>query len=317
MRICSFLPSATEMLYALGLGDSIVGVTHECDYPPEALTKPKVVRSSFDASCMSSEEIDAKIRELVLNGKDIYVVDDQLMKRLSPDVIVAQGICEVCSPYLNEIARARRALGYQPKLIMLDPHDLDGVLESIVQLARELGVEERGVTLVNSLRARIDAISARAMTADSSPRVLCIEWLKPFFSAGHWVPQMVELVNAVNCVSRRGEPSRRMEWDEVLDADPDIIVFMPCGFDVDKALREFYKVEENKEWFSLRAVKNRQVYVVDANAYFSRPSPRIVRGLEILARIIHPELFRDIEVREDEHRNVYLTKTPYAMVNDE
>ncbi len=305
MRICSFLPSATEMLYALGLGDSIVGVTHECDYPEEVLSKPKVVKSSFDPSSMSSEEIDAKIRELVLNGKDIYVVDDELLKRLRPDVIVAQGICEVCSPYLNEIARARKALGYQPRLIMLDPHDLDGILHSIIQLARELGVEDKGKELFTELRSRIDRISARAMKASIKPRVLCIEWLKPFFTAGHWVPQMVELVNAVNCVSRRGEPSRRLSWGEVLDTDPDIIVFMPCGFTVDKALKEFYKVEENDGWFSLNAVKNKQVYVVDANAYFSRPSHRAVRGVEILAKIVHPELFHDIKIEADECRRVY------------
>ncbi|GBC72856.1 High-affinity heme uptake system protein IsdE [archaeon HR04] len=305
MRICSFLPSATEMLYALGLGDSIVGVTHECDYPEEVLSKPKVVKSSFDPSGMSSEEIDAKIRELVLNGKDIYVVDDELLKRLKPDVIVAQGICEVCSPYLNEIARARKALGYQPRLIMLDPHDLDGILDSIIQLARELGVEDKGKELLDELKSRIDGISSRAMIARVKPRVLCIEWLKPFFTAGHWVPQMVELVNAINCVSRRGEPSRRLSWDEVVRADPDIIVFMPCGFTVDKALKEFYKVEENDGWFNLKAVKSKQVYVVDANAYFSRPSHRAVRGLEILAKIVHPELFQDVSVKDDEYKKVY------------
>ncbi|MEM0364306.1 MAG: cobalamin-binding protein [Candidatus Nitrosocaldus sp.] len=305
MRICSFLPSATEMLYALGLGDSIVGVTHECDYPEEALSKPKVVRSSFDPSSMSSEEIDAKIRDLVLNGKDIYVVDDELLKRLSPDVIVAQGICEVCSPYLNEIARARRALGYQPRLIMLDPHDLDGILDSIIQLARELGVEDKGKELVDGLKARMHTITARASMAGYKPRVLCIEWLKPFFTAGHWIPQMVEYAGGINCISRRGEPSRRLSWDEVVKEDPDIIVFMPCGFTVDKALKEFYKVEENDGWFNLKAVKSKQVYVVDANSYFSRPSHRAVRGLEILAKVVHPELFQDITVREDECRRVY------------
>jgi iron complex transport system substrate-binding protein len=287
MRICSLLPSATEILYVLGLGDSIVGVTHECDYPQDALNKPRVVKSVFDTSTMSSEDIDAKIRELVKDMKDIYIIDTELLKELKPDTIVAQGLCEVCSPYLNEVSRARQVLMNKPRVIMLDPHDLDGILDSIIQLAEELGLKEKGTVMVDGLRRRLDDISTRAMLVDR-PRVLCIEWLKPFFTAGHWVPQMVDIAGGVNCISRRGEPSRRLEFKEVADADPDIIVFMPCGFDVPRALREFKNVESIDGWHDLRAVKNKQVYVVDANSYFSRPSHRVVRGVEILAKIIHP-----------------------------
>ncbi len=304
MRICSLLPSATEILYALGLGDSIVGVTHECDYPQDALNKPRVVKSVFDTSTMSSEDIDAKIRELVKDMKDIYIIDTELLKELKPDTIVAQGLCEVCSPYLNEVSRARQVLMNKPRVIMLDPHDLDGILDSIIQLAEELGLKEKGTVMVDGLRRRLDDISSRAMLVDR-PRVLCIEWLKPFFTAGHWVPQMVDIAGGVNCISRRGEPSRRLEFKEVADADPDIIVFMPCGFDIPRALREFKNVESMDGWYDLRAVKNKQVYVVDANSYFSRPSHRVVRGVEILAKMIHPDAFNDIEVSEWEVRRVY------------
>jgi len=304
MRICSLLPSATEILYELGLGDSIVGVTHECDYPQDALNKPRVVKSVFDASTMSSEEIDAKIRELVRGMKDIYIIDTDLLKELNPDTIVAQGLCEVCSPYLNEVSRARQVLMNKPKVIMLDPHDLDGILDSIIQLAGELGLKDRGNAMVDGLRRRLEDISRRVMLLDR-PRVLCIEWLKPFFTAGHWVPQMVDTAGGVNCISRRGEPSRRLEFREVADADPDIIVFMSCGFDVPRALREFKSVEGIDGWHDLRAVKSKQVYIVDANSYFSRPSHRVVRGVEILAKIIHPDAFNDIEVSEWEVRSVY------------
>ncbi len=304
MRICSLLPSATEILYALGLGDSIVGVTHECDYPQDALKKPRVVKSVFDASTMSSEEIDAKIRELAKGMKDIYIIDTEMLKELKPDIIVAQGLCEVCSPYLNEVSRARQVLMNKPRVIMLDPHDLDGILDSIIRLAEELGLKEKGTAMVDGLRRRLEDISSRVMLLDR-PRVLCIEWLKPFFTAGHWVPQMVEIAGGVNCISRRGEPSRRLEFSEIVDADPDIIVFMPCGFDVNRALKEFNCVEGIDDWYDLKAMKAKQVYVVDANSYFSRPSHRAVRGVEILAKIIHPDEFKDIEVSEDEVRKVY------------
>jgi len=308
MRICSFLPSATEMLYALGLGKYIVGVTHECDYPEDALSKPKVVKSVFDASNMSSEEIDLRIRELVNEHKDIYIVDTKMLKELNPDVIVAQGLCKVCSPYISEISKARQILEYKPRVVMLDPHDLDGILDSIIQLAEEFNVKNKGIELVNSLRSRIEYIHARALDAVRSngrPKVLCIEWLKPFFTAGHWVPQMVDIAGGFNCISKRGEHSRTLEFNEVVDADPDVIVFMPCGFDVPRALREFKYVESIDGWHDLRAVKNRQVYVVDANSYFSRPSHRLVKGIEILAKIIHPDAFNDIEVSDSEARRVY------------
>jgi len=305
MRICSFLPSATEILYELGVGDNVVGVTHECDFPPEASKKTIVVRSAFDASKIGSEEIDKMIVQFVHEGKDIYVVDDQALKNADPDLIVAQGLCEVCSPYLKELDRAMSILNNKPKVIVLDPKELDEILLSITQVAKEIGKEERGEEVVRMLKNRIDKISSTAKDAKNKPRVLCIEWLDPLFTSGHWVPQMVELAGAVNGVSKRGEPSRRMEWEEALEFDPEIIVLMPCGFDVKRTMKELWRIEKSENWKKFNAVRNKMIYAVDASSYFSRPGPRTVTGLEILAKIIHPDLFNTLKVPEDSFRKVY------------
>ena len=305
MRICSFLPSATEILYELGFGDNVVGVTHECDFPPEASKKTVVVRSAFDASKIGSEEIDKMIVQFVHERKDIYVVDDQALKNADPDLIVAQGLCEVCSPYLKELDRAMNILNNKPRVIVLDPRDLDEILVSIMQVAKEIGKERRGEEVVRMLKDRIDKISSSAKDAKIKPRVLCIEWLDPLFTSGHWVPQMVELAGAVNGVSKRGEPSRRMEWEEALEFDPDIIFLMPCGFDVERTVMELWRIEKSEHWKKFNAFRSKMVYAVDASSYFSRPGPRTVTGLEILAKIIHPDLFNTLKVPEDSFRKVY------------
>jgi len=305
MRICSFLPSATEILYELGLGDSVVGVTHECDFPSDASKKTVVVRSAFDTSKLTSEEINSMIVQCVREGKDIYVVDDNALRKANPDLIVAQGLCEVCSPYMKELDRAMSILDNKPKVIVLDPHDLDEILVSIEQVAKTVGREKKGEEAVQALRSRIEHVKSAAKNAKHTPKVLCIEWLDPIFTAGHWVPQMVELAGAINGVSKRGEPSRRMEWEEALEFDPDIIVLMPCGFDVERTMKELWRIEKQEGWKKLDAVKNKMVYATDASSYFSRPGPRTVTGLEILAKIIQPDLFSDLNVPEGSFRRIY------------
>jgi len=299
------LPSATEILYELGLGDSVVGVTHECDFPPDASKKTIVVRSSFDASKLTSEEINNIIVQLVRDGKDIYVIDDNALRKANPDLIVAQGLCEVCSPHMKELDRAMSILDNKPKVIVLDPHDLDTILVSIEQVAKSVGREKRSEEVVKALRSRIDRVRSVAKNVKHTPKVLCIEWLDPIFTSGHWIPQMVELAGAINGVSKRGEPSRRMKCEEVLELDPDIIVLMPCGFDVERTMKELWRIEKQEDWKKLDAVKNKMVYATDASSYFSRPGPRTVTGLEILAKIIHPDLFRDLNVPEGSFRRVY------------
>jgi len=276
MRICSFLPSATEILYELDLGDSVVGVTHECDFPTDAANKTIVVRSAFDASKLSSEEIDNMIVQCVREGKDVYVVDDSALRKASPDLIVAQGLCEVCSPHMKELDRAMNILDSKPKVVVLDPHDLDEVLVSIEQVAKTVGKEKKGEEVVQKLQNRINHVRSVTNNAKDRPKVLCIEWLDPIFTAGHWVPQMVEVAHGTNGVSKRGEPSRRMEWKEALEFAPDIIVLMPCGFDIERTMKELWRIEKHEEWQELPAVKNKLVYATEAGSYFSRPGPRTV-----------------------------------------
>lgn len=302
MRIVSFLPSATETLYQLGAGGQIVGVTHECKFPALARKKPRVIRPSFDPGRMTGRQIDSKIVELMRSGNDIYIVDDKVLKKANPDLIVAQGLCEVCSPFTKEIGRAVSILGGRPDVLVLDPHDLDDILVSIMDVAEKVGRVREGTRLVASLQKRIDAV--RGMKIKSRPRVLCIEWLDPLFTAGHWVPQMVEMAGGINGISAAGEPSRRMEIDEALQFDPDIVVLMPCGFEIPRILKELPALARNEKWKSLRAVKNNSVYAVNANAYFSKPGPRTVAGLEILAKILHPEASRRIRVQKGSYKKL-------------
>lgn len=302
VRIVSFLPSATETLYQLGAGSQIVGVTHECKFPAQARKRPRVIRPSFDPGRMTGRQIDAKIIELMRSGNDIYIVDDKVLKKANPDLIVAQGLCEVCSPFTKEIGRAVSILGRQPDVLVLDPHDLDDILVSIMDVAEKVGRVREGSRLVASLQKRIDAV--RGMKIKSRPRVLCIEWLDPLFTSGHWVPQIVEYAGGINGISIAGEPSRRMDIDEAIRFDPDIIVLMPCGFEIPRTLKELPALARSEKWKSLRAVKNGNVYAVNANAYFSKPGPRTVMGLEIMARILHPDASRRVRVQKGSYKKL-------------
>ena len=293
-RIVSFLPSATEVLYQIGAGDQIFGVTHECKFPESAKRKPKVINSSFDPAKMNSKEIDNKIVELMQSGRDIYVIDDRILKEAKPDLTVAQGVCEVCSPFTKEINRAISILDYKPDILILDPHDLDDILISIMDVAERVGRIKEGRKLVVSLQNRIDSIRIRPK--QNKPKVLCLEWIDPFFIAGHWIPQMVEIAGGINGLGSYGKPSYRIDMDEIIKFDPDKIILMPCGFDIDSTLIEFEQAKISNKWKSLQAVQNNEIFAVDAGAYFSKPSPRTITGLEILAKIIHPDKFLDIIV---------------------
>ncbi|MDE1845133.1 MAG: cobalamin-binding protein [Thaumarchaeota archaeon] len=294
MKLVSFLPSATEILYELGVGDRVLAVTHECNYPQDAKTKPRVIHSSFDPQKMSSQEIDKKVVELVKSGQDIYILDEQVLKKANPDLIIAQGICEVCSPYTREIDKAVALLGGKPEVLVLDPKNLDDILQNIITVGDKVGRQEKAKDFVLKLEKRISHI--KDIQKISRPKVLCIEWLDPLFSAGHWVPQMVEIAGGINGISSTGDKSRRIVIDEIVTFDPDIVVLMPCGFDINRTILEYEKLLENKQWKKIKAVNRGEVYAVNANEYFSKPGPRTVMGLEILAKIIHPDTFRDLQV---------------------
>ncbi|MGC1929781.1 MAG: cobalamin-binding protein [Candidatus Nitrosopolaris sp.] len=306
-RIVSFLPSSTEILYEIGADSQLVGVTHECKYPDDAKRKPRVINSSFDASKMNSKAIDQKIIELMQSGRDIYLIDDEKLREVKPDLIIAQGVCEVCAPFTKEINRATSVLGYNPDILVLDPHDLDDILISIMDIAERVGRVTEGRKLVVSLQKRIDDIRIRVghrnivskNKHNNKPKILCIEWINPFFTAGHWVPQMVEIAGGINGLSSRAQPSRRMhDIDEIMKFNPDKIILMPCGFDIHRTLREAKTLETNDKWKSLQAVQNNEVYAVNAGAHFSKPGPRTIIGLEVLAKIIDQDGL-DIKVPTD------------------
>src|SRR5574339_195803 len=298
-KIVSFLPSATEILYDIKAGSQLLGVTHECNYPEEAKIKPKVINSSFDASSMTSKEIDNKIIELFGKGMDIYVVNDKVLTDLKPDLIVAQGICEVCSPVTKEIKRAASILGYNTDVLILDPRNLKDILTNIEQIAKKVDKVKEGQNLIESLTKKINLIEKiiEIKNKVNLQRVLCLEWIDPFFTAGHWVPEMVEIAGGKNGLSKTGEQSRRTTIEEIKGFDPDKIILMPCGFDIDRTLIEYNRtIKKDIEWNSLSAVKNGQIYVVAAGSYFSKPGPRTFTGVEILAKIIHPHDFKHITV---------------------
>jgi iron complex transport system substrate-binding protein len=309
-KIVSFLPSATEILYKIGAGPQVVGATHECNYPEEAKLKPRIINSSFDASTMSSKEIDNKIVELFRNRKDIYVINDNLLKELRPDIIIAQGICEVCSPFTKEIKRAISILEYNPKVIILDPSNISDILDNILEVAKNVEKIEEGQNLVRLLKDKMNRIKkiTELKNKEKKLKILCLEWIDPFFTAGHWVPEMVEIAGGINGLSKSNEQSRRVSLEEIKQLDPDKIILMPCGFNIDRTIKEYKNtnLNKNKEWNDLRAIKNNEIYVVDAGAYFSKPGPRTITGIEILAKIISPNEFQNLKVPENTYAKLII-----------
>ena len=285
MRICSLLPGATEIVYLLGLGDQIVGVTHECDFPPEAQYKPVLVRSAIDSKRMTSAEIDTKVRELLEAGKGLYSIDEQSLLAAAPDVILTQGLCDVCALDYDEVVKATQRLPTTPMIVSLNPHSLSDILDDIRRIGDATQCAAAAATLVQTLRERIDKV---ALTEpDYRPRVVCLEWFEPLYVAGHWVPEMIALAGGFDVLGRKGEPSHRVEWQTIIAANPDVILLMPCGFDVRRTVKESTPLRSLEGWNDLPAVKSGKVYALNGNAYFSRPGPRLVNGLEILARILH------------------------------
>jgi iron complex transport system substrate-binding protein len=291
MRICSLLPSATEIAFALGLGDEVVGVTHECDYPPEAKKRRVVVKSVIDPERQDSREIDRLVREHVQKKKSIYTIDLPSFQAAAPDFILTQDLCEVCALDYNDVLDAARSLPRAPKIVALAPSNLAGVLRDIESVGAAAGRTREAEDFIGDLKRRIESVRERASSSDARPRVACIEWLDPIYNAGHWVPEMVEIAGGIDGLGQKGEPSRQIEWEEVQAFAPDVVVLMPCGFDVGRSLKEFSLLSRRSGWNELPAVKAGKVYAVNGSAYFNRSGPRLVDGVEILAAIIHPEIF--------------------------
>jgi len=296
-RIVSFLPSATELLYEFGVQDNLYGVTHECRYPPDANSKPQVINSVIDSDELTSNEINTKTCQLLNEGKDIFVLNEKNLIEADPDLIILQDTCEVCAAHTNQVNKAIQIL--QRKLILhsMDPHNLQMIINSVTELGKILEKESRSKEITDILEKRIQNI--KKLQNNNRPKVLAIEWIEPFFTAGHWVPEMIQIAGGNNMISKIGEHSRRLDIQEIIDSDPDMIIMMPCGFDTKRTIVEYNNIlKENPKWNSVRAVKNNRIFAVDANSFFSKPSIRTIDGLEILAKIIQPENFEFLKVPE-------------------
>jgi iron complex transport system substrate-binding protein len=281
MRIVSLVPSATEMLFALGVGDEIIAVTHECDHPAEALVLPRVTRDVIGPG-LPPDEIDRAVRALTEQGRAIYELDEAALRRLEPDLIVTQALCAVCAVSYDDVRAIAERLDPQPQVLALDPHTIGEVLGDVRTLAQATDAQDAGVELVQDAARRIDRVRL-AVRAAEPVSVAALEWLDPVFVAGHWTPQLIEYAGGLDLLGLPGEPSKQRTWDEVRAARPEVVVVMPCGYGAERALEEALSYADE-----LESIGARRVVAVDAAAHFSRPGPRLVEGLEVLAHILHP-----------------------------
>ena len=303
MRIVSLVPHATELLFALGLGEQVMGVTHECDYPARAQQLARVTRDVLPAG-LTAAQIDAAVRERTQRGESIYELDERALAALQPDLIVTQALCPVCAVSYEEVVELARELPRCPRVIALDPHTLGETLEDVTTLAEATGSERAGEQLLVEARTRIARVQSATRAAAAAaaaprpadpaarsrgrPRVAALEWFDPVYVAGHWTPELIELAGAEDVLGKAGEPSRVVSWEEVASAEPQIVVAMPCGWDAARA-----RAEADAHSEQLAACGAQRVVAVNGGAYFSRPGPRLIEGLELLAHIIHPDLFAE------------------------
>lgn len=291
MRILSLLPSATEIVYALGLGDDLVGISHECDYPPEVKTKPVVSASDLNSD-LNSPAIHSAVNAHRHPAHSLYRLDERVLKEIDPEVILTQELCSVCAIPVKQVRQAARILAGPCRIVSLEPNNLRQILDNILTVGEVTGKEERARAVTLSLQERIDKVSAIAAHAASRPRVFCMEWIDPPMAGGHWVPEMIRLAGGTDELGNENAASIVISWERVVEYAPEVLVVMPCGFKIERTRGEIDLLPARVAgWYDLPAVRAGRVYIVDSPSYFSRPGPRIVSGLEILAEIIHPELF--------------------------
>jgi iron complex transport system substrate-binding protein len=291
LRIVSFLPSATEMACALGLAEQLVGITHECDYPQEVKGKPIVVRSALPIENMSDQEINQAVSERLRKGQSLYLIDEQLLCELTPDLILTQDLCQVCAPSGNEVSQVLNALPCKPRILWLTPKSLDEIFDNVRELGEATARLKDAQHLIEGWQVQLERIATVTDKLPYRPRVFCMEWLDPVYCCGHWVPQMIRIAGGRDELGREGADSVRIAWTDVLRWDPEILVVMPCGFDLEKIIAHGQELSTYPGWKDIPAVRSGRVYGVDANAYFARPGPRIVEGTRLLAHLIHPDVF--------------------------
>lgn len=286
-RIASLLASGTEITCALGLLDRLVAISHECDYPPEALDRPRASRPRFDPAGMTSGDVDRAVRQALAEYGSVYEVDTDTLARVAPDLVLTQAVCEVCAVPAPGVREVVERLGLGAEVLSLDAHDMEGILDSILAVGRAAGAGPRAESLVGELRARMEAVSA-AVAGAARPRVLALEWLEPLFVPGHWVPEMVERAGGQDLLGAAGQRSREVSWDDVMGLDPDVLIVMPCGMRLEESRAEADRHAARLVEAAPRATAEGRAYVVDGSSYFNRSGPRVAEGLEILAGLLHP-----------------------------
>ena len=294
MRIVSLLPSATEILYALGVGEQVVGITHECDFPPEVAGKPALIKPRVDPTAVPAE-IDRQVSELVARGESIYAVDAELLASLKPDLIVTQDLCHVCAASPDDLATALTRFSHPPRVLTLTPHSLNDVWQDIIRTGEATDTSQRAGSLAAELKARVQVFASitapPARRAEVRPRVACLEWLDPLYVGGHWVPEMVAIAGGDDVLGRAGHPSFKVTPDDIAQSNADIILIMLCGHNAKRNAQEFNATKIPPGWQNLPAIRNRRIFAVDANSYFSRPGPRLADGVELLAHLFNPQGF--------------------------
>ncbi len=290
-RIVSLLPAATEIAAAVGLIDQVVGVSHECDFPREANERPRVTHSQVHNAGLTSREVDEWVRRTLHENGTIYIIDEPLLRKLRPDVILTQKLCDVCAVGYGTVARLAETLPGPPTVVNLEPSSVSDIFVNIRQVAEVCGVPERAHKLATQLSNRIEAVRRRANRIAHQPRCFLMEWVDPPFCSGHWGPELLEIAGGCDPLGRKHQPSAQIDWQDVLDRKPDVIVLALCGYDVDRTRRDYEILRGFPDFNSLPAARRGEIYLVDASAYFARPGPRIVDSLEILAGILHPGEF--------------------------
>ncbi len=289
MRIVSLLPSATEIVCELGLGDQLIGVTHECDFPKFVRGLPKVTRTLIPHDA-SSHEIDALVRERLRTERALYSLDLPTLENLRPELIVTQALCDVCAVAESEVTAAACSLPGRPRVVNLEPSSLAEVFECLQLVGDAAGATEQALKVVAKLRARVEVVESRSRSINARPRVVLLEWIDPPFCSGHWSPELVRKAGGIELLGREGEPSRTTPWHEILQADPDFMVIACCGFDIERTREDLPTLASFPGFDQLSCARSNNIYLIDGNAYFSRPGPRLVDSLELLAHILHPHI---------------------------
>ncbi len=295
MRVVSLLPSATEIVCALGLADTLVGVSHECDYPPEVVQDlPRLTRSTLPQG-LTAAQIDAEVSARLRRGESLYEIDEDLLARLQPDVLITQELCDVCAVAFGNVCEAALRLPNPPQVLSLKPPTLEAVFEDVLTVGQALGVPDQAERLVSRLRQRLDELDRLVQAqAHTRPRVFAMEWLDPPFAAGHWVPEMIARAGGEEVLGQAGRPSFRVTWDQIIAAQPQIILLIPCGYHQEQAWLEWQRLQKPPEAQAIPALRDGRVYALDANSYCSRPSPRLIEGIEHMLRLFHPQIWPSV-----------------------